>query len=730
MRSHLFPPTSYFSTSYFSTSYFPKRLLAVGLGLAFLSLVSPPAVTASQVAQTAVLTQNNDNARTGANTAETTLTTANVNAQKFGKLFTISGLDANVNGQVLYDPNVQIGGVSHNVLYAYTSNNTDYSPCSVYAFDADTGAMLWHTPLLKSATYTTATPVIDPATNILYVLSKTDNDNTGKTYLHAYDITTGAEKTGSPIQVTASAPGSGAGNVNGVVSFDGPASSGRFHANDRTGLLLLNGVVYTSFAHNSDSYPYHGWILGYSYDGTKFTQTAVFCTTPNGGDGGIWQAGKGLTADNNGYIYCSVGNGTFDADKTFADYASGKITTTDFSMCYLKLRASDLKVIDWFAPYDESDLSNNDLDLGNSGLIGIPGTTRLFGGATKFGTGFLLDSANLGRFTPNGPDNVLQRLDHLSGQDSVGQNPIAWDASSLKYVYLWPGGSNLEQFALDPNTGTFTVTGDPTHIYKQTTGLTNGGSLAVSANGSTNGILWAVGNDNVVRAFDASDVSKTPLWTSAVNSSRDRLGSVGHFQFPTVVHGKVYVPTGTGSIVAYGLLPVVHLSPTADAPVRAGQYANTNYGTDPLLICKRLTSDSTSDFNRADYLKFDLTTIKTAPSQALLTLTINPVSRPARGFETIQLYSVADTSWTESGITWNNAPGLNRTNFTSTGTLQSALSVPMSPGTASFDITASVKANLGKVVTLQLIDGQATANYLAFDSRDAVSGHPQLTLVP
>jgi hypothetical protein len=572
--------------------------------------------------------------------------------------------------------------------------------------------------------------VIDPATNILYVLSKTDNDDTGKTYLHAYDITIGSEKTGSPIQVTASAPGNGAGNVNGVVSFDGPASSGRFHANDRTGLLLLNGVVYASFAHNSDSPPYHGWILGYSYDGTKFTQTAVFCTTPNGNDGGIWQAGKGLTADNNGYIYCSVGNGAFDADKTFADYASGKITTTDFSMCYLKLRASDLKVIDWFAPYDESDLSNNDLNLGNSGLVGIPGTTRLFGGATKFGTGFLLDSANLGRFTPNGPDNVLLRMDNLSGQDSVGQNPIAWDASSLKYVYLWPGGSNLEQFALDPNTGTFTATGDPTHIFKQTTGLTNGGSLAVSANGSTNGILWAVGNDNVVRAFDAADVSKTPLWTSASNSSRDGLGSIGHFQFPTVVHGKVYVPTGRGGIVAYGLLPLVHLAPTADAPVRAGQYADMNYGTTSLLICKRLTSDSTSDFNRADYLKFDLTTITTAPSQALLTLTINPVSRPAHGFETIRLYSVADTSWTESGITWNTAPGLNRTNFTSTGSLQSALSVPMAPGTASFDITAFVKANLGKVVTLQLIDGQTTANYLAFDSREAVSGHPQLTLVP
>ena len=256
------------------------------------------------------------------------------------------------------------------------------------------------------------------------------------------------------------------------------------------------------------------------------------------------------------------------------------------------------------------------------------------------------------------------------------------------------------------------------------------GSLAVSANGSSNGILWAVGNDHIVRALDATDISKTPLWTSAQNSTRDSFNSVGHFQFPTVVNGKVYVPTGSASIAVYGLLPTVQLSPTADSSIRAGQYADTNYGTAPTLICKRLTSDATSGYNRVDYLKFDLTGVKTAPSQTLLTLTINPISRPRNGFETIQLYSVADTSWTENGLTWNNAPGLNRTNFTSTGTLQSVLSVPMAPGTVSFDISAFVQANIGKVVTLQLVDAQVTSNYLAFDSREAVYGKPQLTLVP
>ena len=516
----------------------PSRLRALGsaLGLAALGL----GLLAPARAQTAVLTQNNDNARTGANRAEATLTPAAVAGGHFGKLFTISGLNANVNGQVLYAPSVPVGGALHNVLYAYTSNNTDHSPCGLYAYDADTGAPLWHTLLPASATYTTATPVIDPAADTLYVLTKTDNDDTGQTFLRAFDITNGVERPGSPVRIGAAAPGTGDGSVNGVVAFDGPATGGRFHANDRAALLLLNGVVYTSYAHNSDSFPYHGWIIGYHYDGTKFTQTARFCTTPNGGDGGIWQAGKGLTADANGYLYCSVGNGTFDANTGGPDYG----------MCYLKLRASDLFVVDWFAPFDEATQSNQDLDLGNSGLVAIPGTTRLFGGATKFGTGFLLDSTNLGHFTPNGPDKAVQRLDGLTGDDSVGQNPVAWAASAAKYVYLWAGGSNLEQFSLDPASGAFS----PAGAFRETRGLTSGGSLAVSSAGGSGGILWAVGNDNVVRAFDATDVSKPPLWTSALNSSRDALPSVGHFQFPTVVNTRVYVPTGSASIAVYGLL--------------------------------------------------------------------------------------------------------------------------------------------------------------------------------
>ncbi len=511
----------------------PLSAAAVGSLLCGLAALLPPALPPAQ-AVPAVLTQDNDNARTGQNTQETKLTHANVNVHTFGKLFT-RRLDANVNGQVLYVPNLTVNGAAHNVIFAYTSNNADGSPCSLYAFDADDAAQsapLWHRPLTASARWTTATPVIDLQTNTLFVLTKPNDDN-GPTHLRAFSLLTGQEKPGSPITLMASVPGTGDGTKNGHVLFR------TSHANDRAALLLLNGVVYAAFAHNSDSFPYQGWIFGYRYDGAKFTKTALFCADPNGGDAGIWQAGKGLAADNSGNIYCSVGNGTFDAN------SGGK----DYGMCYLKLRASTLKVVDYFAPYNEQSLSDQDLDLGNSGPLLIPNTNRLFGGGTKYGSVYLLDRSNMGKFTPNGPDNVVQEFNGVTGNDKVGQNGVCWDAGKYKYVYLWAHDSPLYAFRYDPTAGKF----NPAGAFAQHNN-TNGGSLCVTSNGTANGIVWAIANNAVFHAYNASDVSQQ-LWDSNENAARDSIGSAGHFQFPTVVNGKAYVPTGSASIVVYGLLP-------------------------------------------------------------------------------------------------------------------------------------------------------------------------------
>ena len=559
----------------------PALRRALG-GAALAALCAAAAMPAR--AQVSVTTQNYDNARTGSNPNETLLTPANVNTTLFGKLFTLP-LNANVNSQVLYMPNLMMNGTGnaavdgtvHNVIFASTSNNSDNSPSALYAFDADAaGPALWSVALPVSAQWMTAAPVIDPAANLIYIVIKTPNNN-GATYIRVYDITSGKEKAGSPLLVDGTlihVPGTGDGNVGGVVKFDST------HANDRAAPVLVNGVAYFGFAHNSDSFPYHGWLLGFKYDAAqaKIVNTAIFCTNPNGGEDGIWQGGKGIVADAAGNLYFTTGNGTFDAN------TKGISATTSYGMSIVKVSTPGLAVLDWFAPHDESSRSNGDLDVGNIGPLLIPNTSRVFMGNTKFGSSFLMDSQNLGKFNAT-TDQVVQRTDGMSSQ--VGQNSIAWESSStIKYVYQWGSGNSLQQWRYDTTLGKFTTTGA---AYKQSaTAGTNGGAIVVTSNGQNNGILWAVsgGGGTTIYALDPNDVSKAPFWTSAQNSSRDSLPGTGKWQFPMVVNGKAYMPNNSASITVYGLLPVTvsgtlalqSVSPSAPAQTFTFQFRPASGG--------------------------------------------------------------------------------------------------------------------------------------------------------
>ena len=487
-------------------------------------------LTSAVHAQTSVPTQHYDNTRSGAYTTETQLTPANVNVNTFGKLFSVT-LDASVNGQVLYVPFVTVSGVVHNVIYAYTSENgSNNSPSSVYAFDADNGTQLWRHQLTPGGEFMTCCPVIDTSTNTIYIVTK-DNTGTGNTNLRALDITTGNEKTGSPIVIAASVPGTGDGSSGGVLAFN------TADENSRPGLLLLNGNVYFSTSNTDDVFPWHGWLLGYHYDGTQFTQTGVFCSTPNGGGGGIWMGGSGIASDASGNIYVATGNGTFDANTSGGDYA----------MCYVKLSTPSLSVLDWYSPHDEASQSNTDLDLGGGGVAGIPGTSLMFGGISKFGSIFLINTANMGHFNAT-TDTALQRIDNLAPKNAF-TSPVVWNDGTDSYIYIWPVGADLMQFQYDPTVGLL----NPAAIYKQVTGNTNGGGMVVSSNGTSNAIVWAVGQDKVVRAFSATDVSQPELWDSSLNSTRDGIPSVVHLSFPMVANGKLYVPYVDG-ISVYGLL--------------------------------------------------------------------------------------------------------------------------------------------------------------------------------
>lgn len=515
-------------------------------------------------AQASVTTHHNDVSRTGQNLNETILNTSNVNVNQFGKLFACL-VDGYIYAQPLYMAQVTVSSVLHNVVYVATENN------SVYAFDADNGAQLWHvnfgTPVPSTdiaSTYKdltpvigiTGTPVIDPVSSTIYLVGKTKDTSTNTYHqsLHALDITSGAERPGSPAEIAASVPGTGSGSTGGSLAFQ------PLYQLNRPGLLLLNGVVYIAFGSHGDIGPYHGWVL--AYDASTLAQIAAFNTTPNGSEGAIWQGGQGLVADADN-IYFMTGNGSFDVNTGGTDYGDSVIKLST---------STGLSVSDYFTPDNQNSLNQSDADLGSGGPILLPGTTSIVGGG-KDGILRLINTAGMGEFNL-GLNADLQEFQATSGIIMIG--PVYWDSPNHgPVVYLWGPGDHLKAFQF--TNGSFQTTAISQSTMTSPAGNSNAAPLSVSANGSTSGtgILWAAlsfsGDSNqqtvsgILRAFDASNLL-TELWDSKQNVARDDVGSYAKFVPPTVANGKVYLATFSNQLLVYGLLPPVSLSVTSVSP--------------------------------------------------------------------------------------------------------------------------------------------------------------------
>ncbi len=528
-------------------------------------LTNPPGPAAM-----AVLTQHNDDERTGRNLYETALTTANVNSNQFGLVLT-RAVDDQIYAQPLVMTNVSIPGKGvHNLVIVATVND------SVYAFDADDSTVAtpyWHTSFINPPSVVppantdmsaigacggnyqdfsgnfgiVGTPVIDPVAGTIYLVARTkENGTTFVQRLHALDITTGLDRSNSPVIITASYPGNGAGSSGGVVTFD------PVRANQRPGLALVNGVVYISWSSHCDNGPYHGWVIG--YDQTTLQQAAVYNDTPNGYNGGIWMSGQAPAADTNGNLYLSTGNGTVDT--------SGAVNRGE-SFLKLSLTGGNLGVTSWFTPYNWQTLENGDIDLGSGGVLLIPGTSLLLSGG-KEGIVYLVNRDNMGGLTTSTTtnDNVIQSFSVTS--DQVHGGAVWWDGPTNSCAYLWPSSVYLQQYVFNHALGKFTL---PVFAQSPTAAPSGqpGALLALSANGSTPGsaIIWAAhqltGDANqsvrpgILHAYDAQNVSRE-LWNSQQNTARDAVGNFAKFVPPTVANGKVYLATFSGRLDVYGLL--------------------------------------------------------------------------------------------------------------------------------------------------------------------------------
>jgi chitodextrinase len=496
-----------------------------------------------------VFTHHNDNARTGQNLNETVLKLSNVNTASFGKLASYS-IDGIAHASPLYVAGVNIPGVGvRNVVYVATEHD------SVYAFDADarSATPLWRVSFLGAGVTTvstgdvgeccdiapeigiTGTPVIDSTTGTLYVVGKTkEGTNNYVQRLHALDIATGAEKFGGPVVIQATVPGTGTGSANGQLAFNS------LRENERTALLLFNGVVYFGFGSHGDNQPYHGWLLG--YNATTLQRVLAFASTPNGEGGGIWQSGGGLAIDAAGNFYFATGDGTFDVNSGGVDYGDS----------FLRFNPSG-GVIDYFTPHDQGFLDTNNLDLDAGGMILLPdqpGThPHLLVSAGKNGTIYLVDRDNMSHYHPT--DQNVQTLNNIFPFGT----PLPGNYSSPVYfngtVYFGPVSDVVQAFKLTNGLLSTSPTSTTPQAYPYP-----GGSLAISASGTTNGILWAVRKNGAaagtLHAYDAANIA-TELYNSDQAGSRDTLDVAAKFSVPLVINGRVYVAS-EGQLTIYGLL--------------------------------------------------------------------------------------------------------------------------------------------------------------------------------
>ena len=507
-----------------------------------------------------VTTYHYNNARDGLNSNETILNLNNVNPDSFGKIGFFSA-DGKVDGEPLYLSQLVINGSMHNVLYAVTEHDT------VYAFDADTGSVLWQKSMLGVNETTsdnhscgqitpeigiTSTPVIDREMGSIFLVAMS-KDASGAYHqrLHALDLTTGAEKQGGPTEIAASYPGTGKFSQNGMQVFQ----PGQYA--ERVGLLLMNGSIFLGWTSHCDIDPYTGWLM--MYNATTLQQTSVLNLTPNGletdphfqgGEGSIWQSGAGLAGDVQGNIYFLSANGAFDMTVD----ANGFPDHENFGNSFLKASTSGgkLAVADYFSPLDTESQSLRDLDLGSGGVLLMPdivdssGSTRhLAVGAGKIGNIYVVDRDNMGKFNASS-NSVYQEL---AGALSSEFGMAAYFNNTVYYGSI---NSVLRAFAVQAGK----LNASPASQTAVSFGYP-GTTPSISSNGTQNGIVWALqsseGQPAVLYAYDATNLAHELYSSNQSANNRDSFGNGNKFITPMVANGKVFIGAPNG-IAVFGLL--------------------------------------------------------------------------------------------------------------------------------------------------------------------------------
>ena len=703
-------------------------------------------------AQVNVTTYHFDSARTGANTQETTLTPSNVNSSSFGKLFSVT-VDGDVYAQPLLMSNIAIPQGTRNVLYVATEHD------SVYAIDADLGTIYDQVSLIPPGGSTvnsiddlnctdlvpeigiTGTPVIDPATNTLYVVAKSKVNGVFLQYLHALDLTNHlAEKFGGPVLIQASVPGTGYDstvvNSQSVVQFSAKLQ------NQRPALLLTNGHVVIGWSSHGDIDPWHGWIM--SYNAATLVQEAAFNATPNGQRAGIWMSGGGPAADANGNIYFPTGNGTWSA--TFN--SSTGTYSGDLGDSIVKLgppASGTFPVLDFFTPYNQGNLASTDNDVASGGLVLLPVTNgkQLLAQQGKLGAAYLLNTTTgaMGEYCINAvpacTNSDPQIVQEITGASTgIYGSPAYWNGK----LYWTGANDNIRAWSVTFNAnGSAAIATTPTSKSAQIFAF-SAPTPSVSANGTTNGILWAldgsaddstcgsVGTNCLgLYAYDATNLATLLYNSTQAANNRDTPGVAHKFQTPIIANGKVYVGTN-GLVSAYGLLNQLSTaaSPTFSPPAGAYTSEQTVSITSPTGGSVYYTTDGTAANTGATLYTGPIAVNTSETVQAVAVVSGYEQSPVASAVYTLNLPVVATPTFSVPAGTYGAAQDVSISDttpgatiyYTTDGTTPTTSSIPYTG-----PISVAVSQGLQAIAVAPAFNPSVTAsaNYVITGSTNVVN---------
>ena len=525
-----------------------------------------------------VLMWKGDPSGNGLYAAETTLTTANVNVNQFGRIGSFQA-DGLVMAQPLFVSSLDPGdGTTHDVVIVATEHD------SVYAVDAKNpaGGSLWERHYVDPASGVstmadnfggrttlggevgiTGTPYIDATTGVLYFVTAIARNGVPEQWLRAVDVRTGKDVGPGGVQVTASVPGDGKGSLNGQIAFD-PSNQ-----NQRPGLTEVNGTILVAWGSFSDWGVYHGWLM--AFDSSTLQQIAVFNSTTQaqstdaasgpsdyGGGGAFWQGGAAPAVDADGDIYLNAADGSFNANTGGSNYGD--------SLLKLKMSGNSFQVVDSFTPSNAACIDLHDLELGSGGVALLPADVtngrKLAAAFSKEGRLFIVNTDTLGNFNAGGDNQIPQEFmvgantcsDAITSDVAEGPswnrlygNPAYWNGN------LYAAASNMQLKQYQFQNGLLNPT--PVATSPSSYGL-RGGNTVISASGNESGIVWAyeksAAGQGILHAYDATDVSKE-LWNSNMNGGRDGMATGIGFATPVIAEGRV-LAASDNTLEIYGVL--------------------------------------------------------------------------------------------------------------------------------------------------------------------------------